>query len=320
MCKLKSTLLFAGIVAIAGASCHRLEAQTQAQTRLDRTALIPTFEENFAREPTYYDPFQAPTGRWKTNYAFGPQDPRSPNAWVARTHVASNEMQYYGDPTRGTNPFIWKPGSLTIVGRPNPYLANPATHGKPYLSGLLTTEKSFEQTYGYFEIRAAMNIGQGLWPAFWLLPHQETLPDPTMRQLPDEVDVFENVGKDHEIYATVHSNVNGLRDGTRYSDGERITMGSLTVPHDYGVMITSQDIRWFIDSVEVRRRPNLTFHRPAYMLIDLAIGGKWPGPPNATTPFPARMIVYSVRAYKFRTTMGAASARSGRRSDQVKGG
>lgn len=273
----------------------------QSQNRLDRSALVLTFEENFAQPPSFYDPLLAPKGRWKTNYAFGPQDPRSLRAWQARTHTASREMQYYGDPVRGTNPFVWRPGSLTIVGRPNPFITSPMTNGLPYLSGLMTTEKSFLQTYGYFEIRAALPVGQGLWPAFWLLPQFEAFPDPNIRQLPDEVDVFENIGKNFEVYATVHSNINGRRDGSRNTDPARIPMGTVTEPHDYGVLITPTDIRWFIDSVEVRRRPNLTFHKPAYMLVNLAIGGNWPGPPNAATRFPALMTVYSVRAYKYKT-------------------
>ena len=203
--KLAALVLVAGI----GFAIFTLGPRIAAHgpNRLDRSALILTFEETFARQPTFYDPQMAPTGRWKTNYAFGPQDPRSLNAWQARTHAGSNEMQYYGDPVRGTGPFSWQPGALTIVGKPNPHLANPASHQLPFLSGLMTTEKSFEQTYGYFEIRAALPVGKGLWSAFWLLPRFEVFPDPLVRQLPDEVDVFENIGNDSEIYAIVQRNI-----------------------------------------------------------------------------------------------------------------
>lgn len=295
-------LVVVSLFSVAALLVFMMSSRVTAQNpnRLDRSSLILTFEENFAKPPVFYDPLVSPQGRWKTNYAFGPQDSRSPRAWQSRTHPASRELQYYGDPLRGTNPFAWQPGTLAIVGRPNPALASPATNGLPYLSGLMTTEKSFLQTYGYFEIRAALPVGTGLWPAFWLLPQFEVLPNPNIPQLPDEVDVFENIGKNYEVYATVHSNIDGRRDGTRRSDPARIPMQAVTEPHDYGVLITRSEIRWFIDSVEVRRRPNLTFHRPAYMLINLAVGGNWPGPPDATTRFPARMLIYSVRAYQFK--------------------
>lgn len=295
----KSRVHYAAFLLVFGASCSNTQAQQKSV--LDRSQLgAMTFNEDFSQKPSFYDPILNPDGCWKTNYQFGPQDPRSPNAWIGRTHMRSLEQQYYGDPLRGTNPFVWAPGSLTIVAKPSPYAANPATHGMSYISGLITTEKSFKQAYGYFEIRAEMSTGQGVWPAFWLLPEPEVLPDPAMRQLPDEVDVFENIGKDNEFFSTLHSNVDGLRDGTRHSDQTRVAINSVHRVHDYGVLITPADIRWYLDGVEIKRSANKSFHRPAYLLANLAIGGRWPGPPDATTPFPARMVIHYIRAYRLK--------------------
>jgi beta-glucanase (GH16 family) len=77
-------------------------------------------------------------------------------------------------------------------------------------------------------------------------------------------------------------------------------MGAVGFPHDFGVLVTPEWIVWYIDSKEVRRRPNLDFHEPAYMLLNLAIGGEWPGKPDKATHFPARMTIHRVRAYSLK--------------------
>ncbi|WP_340318245.1 glycoside hydrolase family 16 protein [Rhizorhabdus argentea] len=260
---------------------------------LDRTKLELRFAEDFSRTPTFYDAARNPQGRWKTNFAFGSQDPWSLYAWTTRTLRANAELQYYGDPTAGTGSIEWKPGALQLVAQQNPYRADPRTHGMPYLSALITTEKSFQQLYGYFEARVTMPVGTGLWPAFWLLPIFRPPSDPNQRQSGQEVDVFENVGRNGEIYATVHHDVGGKRT----QDGERIPVDRIDIAHDYGVLVTSQLIIWYIDSHEVRRRANIDFHEPAYMLLNLAVGGEWPGAPDGTTAFPAKMTINRVRAY-----------------------
>src|SRR3546814_17747296 len=75
----------------------------------------------------------------------------------------------YG-PTHSIDPFRVDDGVLTITAAATPQNLLSEVEGKPYTSGLLTTRDSFAQSYGYFEIRADMPDGQGLWPAFWLLP------------------------------------------------------------------------------------------------------------------------------------------------------
>jgi beta-glucanase (GH16 family) len=281
---LKGVILF-----VCLSSC----ANGQSVEILDHSKLEMRFEEDFSSPPSFYDPIRARSGRWKTNFAFGNQDPASPQAWETRTLRPNAELQYYGDPTAGTSSVEWTPGALTLVARPNPYAANIRTHGMPYLSALITSERSFQQRYGYFEARVKMPVGKGLWPAFWLLPKFQVFADPKQRQPAQEIDIFENVGKNNEIYATIHYDA-GL---FVLHDGERIPTGPIDVPHDYGVMVTPSWIIWYIDSREVRRRRNFDFHKPAYMLLNLAVGGQWPGAPDSSTEFPARMTIYRVRAY-----------------------
>lgn len=195
------------------------------------------------------------------------------------------------------SPFVWKKGTLDIVAQPNPFRSDWRTHDLPYLSGLITTEKSFTQLYGYFEARVTMPVGKGLWPAFWLLPQWRHDLPPAAPRGQQEIDVFENIGKDGEVYATVHTDQNGRK----VPDNGRIPIDTVAKPHDYGVLVTPTDVVWYIDEREVRRRPNKDFHQPAYMLINLAVGGDWPGNPDDTTVFPAVMRVDRVRAYALKT-------------------
>lgn len=85
--------------------------------------------------------------------------------WGARYFGSNGEQQYYSDSTTGTNPFSLQNGALDITAAPG---SNPA--GQPYNSGMINSYHSFSQTYGYFEMRAKLPEGQGMWPAFWLLP------------------------------------------------------------------------------------------------------------------------------------------------------
>src|SRR5579871_6822795 len=86
----------------------------------------------------------------------------------ARTLPGNKEAEYYSDPSVGENPFSLSGGVLHIAAKPAAAGSNP--YGLPYDSGLITTYKSFSQLYGYFEVRAELPAGTGLWPAFWLLP------------------------------------------------------------------------------------------------------------------------------------------------------
>ena len=274
--------------------CACASAKDASQSNpLNRSVLVLTFEETFAKFPSFYDPINAASGRWKTNFAFGIQDPSSKLAWQTRTLRPNAELQYYGDPTAGTGSVEWKPGSLALIAQSNPYRADPRTNAMPYLSALITTQKSFQQRYGYFEARITMPVGKGLWPAFWLLPAYKMLKDPSQPQPQQEIDVMENIGKNGEYYATVHHAVGAPTE----HDGEQIEIDRVDEPHDYGVLLTSAWIVWYLDQHEVRRRANTDFHDEAYMLLNLAVGGQWPGSPDAATPFPARMTVHRVRAY-----------------------
>ena len=264
--------------------------------RLDRTRLRPAFAEEFDRAPDFYDARSNPRGRWKTNYWFGVQDTRGAKGWEPRTLAPNAELQYYGDPHAGMSAFEWRPGVLTIAARPNPYRRDPATHALPYLSGLITTEKSFHFTYGYVEARVAFPSRKGIWPAFWLLPVPTMKDGQPQQPGPTEIDVFESIGEPGKLYFTWFPNLPGNQ---KKGDGLAMQTGAdLSAFHTYGMLVTPDALVWYFDDREVRRVPNRDYHQPLYLLLNLAIGGTWPGAPAADTPWPARMRIDWVRGYR----------------------
>lgn len=280
-------------------ACHGLLARIAGSAVVDRSKLVMTFNEEFDQPPSIWNATTRPDGRWKTNYYFGVQDVNDPAGWESRTLVPNGEAEYYGDPAKGDAPFVWQKGSLTLVGQPNPRQADPRTHHLPYMSGLITTEKSFNQRYGYFEARIALPVGKGIWPAFWLLPQPRIVNGWAQAVGQQEIDILECIGEPGTLYFTNFSDSGGRK--VPDNEGRQFfTDADLTQFHTYGLLLTSRDIVWYFDEHEVRRRPNLDFHMPAYMLINLAVGGTWPGMPDATTQFPARMRINWIRGYRLK--------------------
>jgi beta-glucanase (GH16 family) len=202
--------------------------------------------------------------------------------WGARW--LETEQQVYVDPSASVNPFSIIDGMLHIEARP----VSPPLFGKQYTSGLLTTFYSFSQQYGYVEIRAKMPAGKGYWPAFWLIPTKWS------PQHPPEIDVVEVLGdRLHTLYATAHWN-NG-----------REHQFPITVPdlsagfHRYGASWDENYVAWYFDGERVAYLPTPPdLKQPMYILLNLAVGGKWPGYPTPATKFPGAFVIDYVRVYK----------------------
>jgi hypothetical protein len=162
--------------------------------------------------------------------------------------------------------------------------------GLPYNSGLITTDKSFSQTYGYFEVRAQLPQGQGLWPAFWLLP--------ASNNYTSELDVFEQLGSNPgQIFSTVHGTTNGVWGANSQAFTVANTASGF---HTYGVDWEVNTTTYYMDGVAYGSAPTPTsMHDPMFMLLNLAVGGagSWPGAPSAATVFPANMQIDYVHAY-----------------------
>jgi beta-glucanase (GH16 family) len=191
----------------------------------------------------------------------------------------------FGGSERGRlNPFSGQKGVLEITALPAPDGMRPEVADYPYLSGLITTQPSFAQTYGYFEMRAELPRGKGLWPAFWMLPQDESWPP--------EIDVVESIGDPSLIYMTAHSKVAKAK-----AVEARIAPN---VFHAFAVSWDARQLIWYIDGIEAGRVPTpADMHKPMYMLANLATGGTWPGAPDATTQFPTKLMIDYIRAYRF---------------------
>ncbi len=181
----------------------------------------------------------------------------------------------------------------------------------PYTSAMIESDGMFYQMYGYFEASMQLPKGQGLWPAFWLLPYPDTWPP--------EIDIMENLGNDTKtVYLSNHwtSNYPGVSNSGDQG-------GSVTTPytgadystafHTFGVAWTPSSITWYIDGVQ---RCQVTKEVPIagygvngmYPVLNLAVGGSWPGAPNATTVFPAYLKVDYVRVYAGTAASGGSGA------------
>lgn len=169
-----------------------------------------------------------------------------------------------------------------------------------YSSGMVTTGRvtydqlvptRFDFQYGYAEIRARAPRGQGLWPAFWLLPSRHA-PIP-------EIDVMEILGQEIEtLYYAFH-----YRDqiGKKRARGHSFKVPDLSEDwHVFGVEWSPERIIWYFDGVEQWRYDDARYvpHEPMYMIINLAIGGIWARAADETTEFPAELAVDYVRVWQ----------------------
>ncbi len=208
------------------------------------------------------------------------------------------EAEYYTDSSVGRNPFSITNGVLGITAqRVTP---GSATAGRGWTSGALTTASTFAQQYGYFEVRAEMPAGGGVWPAFWMLPANHTA-------LP-ELDVVETLGRDPgDVYMTSHTNLNGYRLTVADSLANVTTTSGF---HTYGVNWTPTALTWYIDGVAVASQPTPPdMNTPMYLILDLAIGGgstSFGGAADSALNS-ATMLVDYVRAYANAYTTNATS-------------
>jgi beta-glucanase (GH16 family) len=261
----------------------------------DRGGWIETFSDDFASFSWFagdLQDHQGERGTWRTQFGYA-----GPNSLGSRTLTSNRELQIYVDPafrgsttkSLGLNPFRVADGVLEIIADQATENIQKSIWGYTYTSGLITTRFSFSQLYGLFEIRARLPKGRGLWPTFWLLPVDGTWPP--------EIDILEVLGHDPTmLYTSLHSKSSGKHTSetimTRISD-------SSADFHTYSVDWEEDEIRWYFDDIEIGRKATPSdMHKPMYLLANLAVGGKWPGRPDASTRFPAIFAIDWIHAYK----------------------
>ena len=172
-----------------------------------------------------------------------------------------------------------------------------------YTSARLKTQGRFAQAYGRFAARIRIPRGQGLWPAFWMLGDNiASVGWPGS----GEIDVMENIGREPRV-------VHGTMHGPGYSGANGIG-GPDTLPqgafadtfHVYAVEWSPGEIRWMVDDTTYFRTTpgslppgtRWVYDHPFFLLLNVAVGGGWPGDPDTTTTFPQQMVVDWVRVYR----------------------
>lgn len=228
----------------------------------------------------------------------------------------NNELQCY---SRDTANAVVRDGRLHIRARQS------ADEQCPYTSARLKTRAPdgralFAQRYGRFEFRAKLPVGQGLWPALWMLPMADAY---GTWAASGEIDVMEARGQTPStVLGTLHYGARWPANTHTGADYVLPRGGSIADFHTYAVEWEPGRIRWFVDGVQTQAQrfwwsgtprdaasaPSAAdlnpwpapFDQPFYLVMNLAVGGNFLGNPDATTPFPGVMEVDFVRVYERR--------------------
>jgi beta-glucanase (GH16 family) len=206
----------------------------------------------------------------------------------------NGELQWYQDRN-----LLVANGVLTITAR------REAVGGKAFTSARLRTAGKGDWKYARVEARARLPQGQGMWPAIWMLPTDEVYGGWAAS---GEIDIMELLG--HEP-ATVHGTIHygGAWPNNR-SSGRPYTLSSGTFADDFHTFALEWEhgvIRWFVDGELYQTQTQWStggFQFPApfdqrfHLLVNLAVGGSWPGEPDSTTVFPQQLVVDWIRVYQ----------------------
>ena len=210
--------------------------------------------------------------------------------WVFETGGGgwgNNELEYY----QSSNATVSN-GNLVITAKKQTVGSN------QYTSARMKTQGKHQFTYGRIEARIKMPLGQGLWPAFWMLgANIGSVGWPKC----GETDIMEHINTDNKIYGTIHWYVNGH---VSYGGNTTTTPASY---HVYGVIWDTNSIQWQVDGVtyvtaNIANNINNTgaFHLPFFIILNMAVGGNWPGNTIDNSKLPASMYVDYVRVYQLK--------------------
>ena len=206
----------------------------------------------------------------------------------------NQEWQAYTDQPRNVR---LEDGMLVIEAREEPEFVR----GRSYSSARIKTQGLHAWQYGRIEARIKLPYGQGIWPAFWMLGE-----DLNTKGWPaaGEIDIMEFIGREPDhIYATVHAPGYSGGDGV----GANISVAPETLRNDfhiYAIEWEENEIRWYFDDQQYfKLTPEdvpdpWIFEHPFFIILNLAVGGRWPGYPDDTTVFPQYLVVDYVRVYQ----------------------
>jgi len=211
-----------------------------------------------------------------------------PSGW------GNNELQYYTD--RPENIYV-QDGNLVIVAREESY------HGYDYTSARIRSLNKQDFLYGRMEARIKLPTTQGMWPAFWMLPTDSVYGGWAAS---GEIDIVESVNIADTVYAAIHYGgewPDNTYSGGSYADGTDFSLDF----HTYAIEWELAEIRWYVDGILYNNETSwwssggdfpAPFDQLFHFLLNIAVGGNWPGSPDGSTVLPQQMVVDYVRVYQ----------------------
>ncbi|MFV0532810.1 MAG: family 16 glycosylhydrolase [Cumulibacter sp.] len=237
-------------------------------------------------EPTWNQEFDGPAG----------SSPDS-DIWMVMDLAGgwgNNELQAYTP--RPENVRLDGEGNLVITARQEQYV-DPQGNTAEYTSARLETIEAFQ--YGTFEARMNVPAGQGLWSAFWLLGKGHW--DVGWPKV-GEIDIVEILGEVDHVNSTTH----GFAEGSGHWQNGAAHSGDYGGSwHTYSATWTPEEIRFYVDGTEhhtvakadLKPGEEWPFENPQHVIVNLAVGGDWPGAPDDTTSFPAELLIDYIRIH-----------------------
>jgi len=251
-------------------------------------------------------PSTAPTTGWTLSWSdeFNGTDGSAVDTskWVAETGgngFGNQELESYT--ARPVNAHI-EGNALAIVAQQETYTGADGIQ-RNYTSARLKTASTFSQRYGRFEARLQLPRGQGIWPAFWLLG--DNIGSVGWPQS-GEIDIMESLGHDSTTaYGTIHgpgySGAQGIQSKYVLPAGQQFADGY----HTFAIEWEPDQIRFYVDNTlygtrtpaDLPKGATWVYDHPFFIILNVAVGGAWPGNPDKTTVFPQKMLVDYVRVY-----------------------
>ena len=212
----------------------------------------------------------------------------------------NNELQFYTD--SDSNSYV-ENGNLILKAQVVPQGIGSSKGLRYYSSARLRTFGKGDWKYGRIEVKAKVASGQGIWPAIWMLPT-----DWLFGGWPSsgEIDIMEHVGYDlGVVHGSVHTEAYNHKINTQRSSARKIANVD-TEFHVYSIIWDKDKISFFVDDVQYFLFENdqqgnyktWPFDQRFHLLINIAVGGDWPGNPDNSTNFPRKMLVDYVRVYE----------------------
>lgn len=246
-------------------------------------------------------PPPAPTNlAWSDEFNTAQGTLPDPSKWEAQTGDGwGNGAEWQTYTNEAKNASTDGAGNLVIQA-----LKEPGVGAHGYTSARLESRGKYSFTYGRLEARMKIPAGKGLWTAFWAMGD-----DVTSVGWPNagEIDVVETIGSEpNTAYAHIHGPVGTTQ--TEYSWGKATTSPASLANdfHTYGVIWSPGQVQWTLDGVvyatvkssDLQSGQRWVYDHPFHILLNLSVGGAWPGYPDASTPFPGKLLVDWVRVYQ----------------------